>query len=88
LLVTKYHDCRSFGKIGLMAEDRAQPRHVETRSPSGARLNEDMQRNVDEIQQWLAEGDAIEIVPRDVSRPDPFGDGLVEKFRKQGLAVD
>jgi hypothetical protein len=38
-----------------------------------------------EIQRWLAEGNALEVSPQNVTKPDVFGDGLIEKFRKQGL---
>jgi len=40
-----------------------------------------------EIRRWLAEGDALEIAPVGNGRPNVFGDGLVEKFRKQGLVL-
>ena len=40
-----------------------------------------------EVRRWLAEGDALEIVPRPDRKTNAFGDALVEKFRKQGLAL-
>jgi len=40
-----------------------------------------------EIRRWLAEGDALDIAPLGNGRPNAFGDGLVEKFRKQGLVL-
>ncbi|MGA2441071.1 MAG: hypothetical protein ABSH08_08935 [Tepidisphaeraceae bacterium] len=40
-----------------------------------------------EIRRWLAEGDALGIGPHGNVRPDVFGDGLIEKFRKQGLVL-
>ncbi|MGD0770395.1 MAG: hypothetical protein ABSB42_19600 [Tepidisphaeraceae bacterium] len=40
-----------------------------------------------EIRDWLAEGDALGIGPLGNVRPDVFGDGLIEKFRKQGLVL-
>ncbi|MGD0462770.1 MAG: hypothetical protein ABSB74_09805 [Tepidisphaeraceae bacterium] len=40
-----------------------------------------------EIRRWLAEGDALEIAPLGNVVPSAFGDGLVEKFRKQGLVL-
>jgi hypothetical protein len=40
-----------------------------------------------EIRRWLAEGDALEIASLGTGRPNVFGDGLVEKFRKQGLVL-
>jgi len=40
-----------------------------------------------EIRRWLAEGDALGIAPLGNVRPDVFGDGLIEKFRKQGLVL-
>ncbi len=38
-----------------------------------------------EIRRWLGEGDGLEIAPLGNVRPNAFGDGLVEEFRKQGL---
>jgi hypothetical protein len=40
-----------------------------------------------EIHRWRAEGDALEIAPLGNFRPNAFGDGLVEKLRKQGLVL-
>jgi hypothetical protein len=40
-----------------------------------------------EIRRWLAEGDALEIAPLGKGGSSAFGDGLVEKFRKQGLVL-
>jgi len=37
-----------------------------------------------EVRRWLAEGDRLEIARPTVSKPDAFGEGLIEKFRKQG----
>jgi hypothetical protein len=38
-----------------------------------------------EIRRWLAEGEALEVGSSSKPRSSAFGDGLVEKFRKQGL---
>lgn len=40
-----------------------------------------------EIRRWLAQGDALELAPPSNVEPNAFGDGLVEKFRKQGLVL-
>jgi hypothetical protein len=40
-----------------------------------------------EIRRWLSEGESMAITPRADVRPNPFGDDLVEKFRKQGLVL-
>jgi regulator of RNase E activity RraA len=40
-----------------------------------------------EVRRWLAEGDALDIVPPGNVRSNVFGDALVEKFRKQGLVL-
>lgn len=40
-----------------------------------------------EIRRWLAEGEALEIAPLKHVGPNVFGDGFVEKFRKQGLVL-
>ena len=42
---------------------------------------------LDEIRRWLSEGDVVEIPPARLTPSDAFGDGLVEKFRKQGLVL-
>ncbi|HZK79407.1 MAG TPA: hypothetical protein VFC46_00020 [Humisphaera sp.] len=42
---------------------------------------------VNEVRRWLAEGDALEAVPPINVGSNVFGDGLVEKFRKQGLVL-
>ena len=38
----------------------------------------------EKVDQWLAEGEKLETKPPP-SRPDPFGDILIEKYTKQGL---
>jgi len=40
-----------------------------------------------EIRRWLAEGETLEIASPHNVRPNAFGEGLVEKFRKQGLVL-
>jgi hypothetical protein len=40
---------------------------------------------LDEIRRWMAEGDELQIKPPAPAKASAFGDGLVEKFRKQGL---
>ena len=42
---------------------------------------------VSEIRRWLAEGEELQIAPPNGDKPDAFVDGLVEKFRKQGLVL-
>jgi hypothetical protein len=39
---------------------------------------------IDAVRQWLAEGDALHVVPRPAPQSE-FADVLTEKFRKQGL---
>ena len=40
---------------------------------------------VSKIRSWLAEGEALTIAPPADSKPDIAIDGLVEKFRSEGL---
>lgn len=42
---------------------------------------------LNEIRQWLAEGDVLQINPPTTPKANAFGDALVEKFRKQGLVL-
>jgi hypothetical protein len=38
-----------------------------------------------EIRRWLSEGESLKIIRPATIKPDVFGEGLTEKFRKQGL---
>jgi hypothetical protein len=42
---------------------------------------------LNEIRRWLAEGDALQVKPPNAAKTSPFGDALIEKFRKQGLVL-
>lgn len=40
------------------------------------------------LHRWFAEVDAMEPSPPPArSKPDPYGDALIEKYRKQGLVL-
>jgi hypothetical protein len=40
-----------------------------------------------QIHQWLADGDSLHFHKPAQTKPNSFGDALVEKFRKQGLVL-
>jgi hypothetical protein len=40
-----------------------------------------------ERRRWLVEGNAMEMSPPAANQSSPFGDALIEKFRRQGLEL-
>jgi hypothetical protein len=39
------------------------------------------------LHRWLAEGEELDVASAGATKTDPFGEGLAEKFRKQGLVL-